>query len=93
MIAPMSDFIGWIVLGLIAGALAKLIMPGNQNSGCLLTIILGIAGAVLGGFVAKFLTFLPSAKPIGMLPSIGSIITGTLGAFLLLLIFSKKGGR
>jgi uncharacterized membrane protein YeaQ/YmgE (transglycosylase-associated protein family) len=86
----MSDFIGWIVLGLVAGGLAKFLLPGDQKGGCLMTIILGIAGAVVGGFLAKYLTFLPSAKPIGMLPSIGSIITGTLGAFILLLIFSKK---
>ena len=86
----MSDIIGWVVLGLIAGGLAKLIMPGDQKSGCLMTAVLGIAGAVLGGWLGHFLTFLPDNKPYGMIPSFGSIITGTLGAFLLLLIFHKS---
>ena len=78
------------MLGLIAGGLAKLLLPGNQKDGCLMTIVLGIAGAVLGGWLGHFLTFLPDNKPYGMIPSLGSIITGTLGAFLLLLIFNKS---
>lgn len=50
----MSIF-AWIILGLIAGALAKLIMPGNQSNNWLLTIVLGVAGAILGGFVSTLL--------------------------------------
>ena len=42
-------FIGWIVLGLIAGAIAKAIMPGKQGGGFLVTLLLGVIGAVLGG--------------------------------------------
>ena len=42
-------FIGWIVLGLIAGAIAKAIMPGKQGGGFLVTLILGVVGAILGG--------------------------------------------
>lgn len=44
--------LSWIVLGLVAGALAKWIMPGKQGGGCLLTMGLGIVGAVVGGFIA-----------------------------------------
>ncbi|MGO1392607.1 GlsB/YeaQ/YmgE family stress response membrane protein [Agrococcus casei] len=44
-------FIGWIVLGLIAGALAKLILPGKQGGGFFATLILGVVGALLGGFL------------------------------------------
>ena len=45
----------WIIFGLVAGALAKLIMPGNQNMGWLMTIILGIVGAFVGGFVGSLI--------------------------------------
>jgi uncharacterized membrane protein YeaQ/YmgE (transglycosylase-associated protein family) len=44
--------LSWIIFGLIAGALAKLIMPGDDPGGVIITIILGIVGAVIGGFVA-----------------------------------------
>ena len=47
--------LAWIIFGLIAGALAKFIMPGNQNMGWLWTIILGIVGAFVGGWVGSFL--------------------------------------
>lgn len=45
----------WIIFGLIAGALAKLIMPGTQGGGWLMTIILGIVGAFVGGFIGKMI--------------------------------------
>ncbi len=51
------DFLGWIIFGLIAGALAKFIMPGDDPGGCIVTIVIGIAGAVLGGLVATQLGF------------------------------------
>jgi uncharacterized membrane protein YeaQ/YmgE (transglycosylase-associated protein family) len=47
------DFIGWIVIGIVAGVLGKLIMPGRDPGGCIVTILLGIAGALLAGFVAQ----------------------------------------
>ena len=47
--------LAWIVLGLIAGALAKLIMPGDQRGGCVLTTLLGVAGALIGGFIGPVL--------------------------------------
>lgn len=43
--------LAWIVLGLVAGALAKFIMPGQQGGGIILTIVLGVVGAIVGGFV------------------------------------------
>ena len=45
--------IGWIVLGLVAGAIAKAIMPGNQGGGWLATLVLGVVGALLGGFIGS----------------------------------------
>ena len=45
--------IGWIVLGLLAGAIAKAILPGNQGGGWLATLVLGVVGALLGGFIGS----------------------------------------
>ena len=49
--------ISWIVLGLIAGALAKWIMPGKQSGGIVMTIVLGIVGAFVGGFIGSLIGF------------------------------------
>ncbi|WP_328648795.1 GlsB/YeaQ/YmgE family stress response membrane protein [Amycolatopsis sp. NBC_00348] len=47
--------IGWIVLGLIAGVIAKILMPGKDPGGCIITILLGVGGAFVGGWVGKTL--------------------------------------
>jgi uncharacterized membrane protein YeaQ/YmgE (transglycosylase-associated protein family) len=47
--------LGWIVLGLIAGAIAKAILPGRQGGGWIVTLILGVVGALLGGFIGSAL--------------------------------------
>ncbi len=47
--------ISWIVLGLIAGAIAKMLMPGRDPGGCIITVLLGIGGAFLGGWIGKTL--------------------------------------
>ncbi|MUN63634.1 GlsB/YeaQ/YmgE family stress response membrane protein [Kocuria sediminis] len=81
--------ISWIVLGLIAGALAKLIMPGNQGGGIIVTIVLGIVGALLGGFLGSLIG-------IGDLESvfdIGTIITAVVGALIVLFIWGAVAGR
>ena len=49
--------LAWIVFGLVAGALAKFIMPGKDPGGVIVTILIGIAGAVLGGFIGSYLGF------------------------------------
>lgn len=71
--------ISWIVLGLIAGALAKWLMPGKDPGGILVTILIGIVGALVGGFIASLLG-------IGGVSgfSLGSIVIATGGALLLL---------
>lgn len=45
----------WIVVGLVAGSLAKLLMPGKDPGGCIITILLGVAGAVVGGLIGTYL--------------------------------------
>ena len=80
--------IAWLVLGLIAGALAKLIYPGHQGGGIFATIGLGILGALVGGYIGQ--TLLGSsgaaAASAGAL-SIPSIIFAVLGAMLLIFIW------
>jgi uncharacterized membrane protein YeaQ/YmgE (transglycosylase-associated protein family) len=66
----------WIVFGLIAGAVAKLIMPGDDPGGCIVTILIGIAGAVIGGFLGTALGFGEVAR--FDLRSLGVAIVGSL---------------
>ena len=72
----------WIVLGLIAGMLAKFLLPGKDPGGFVVTILIGIAGAILGGFLATLLGF-------GKIESfdLGGILIATLGAVMWLLIY------
>lgn len=76
--------LSWLLLGLVAGALAKWLMPGNAGGGWISTIVLGIAGAFFGGFVGSLLGL---GSTSGF--SLGSILTATVGAFLLLFIYNK----
>ncbi len=82
--------IGWIVLGLIAGAIAKLILPGNDPGGFIVTILIGIVGAVVGGYIAKALNF-GSDKHFFDLKT---WIIAIAGSLLLLVIYRVvTGGR
>jgi uncharacterized membrane protein YeaQ/YmgE (transglycosylase-associated protein family) len=74
--------ISWIVLGLIAGALAKFIMPGNDPGGIIVTIIIGIVGAVIGGFIGTQLGF---GNVSGF--NLHSLIIAVLGSLILLVGF------
>ena len=51
------SWLAWIVLGLLAGAVAKMLMPGRDPGGCIVTIIIGIVGALLGGWLSTLLGF------------------------------------
>ncbi len=81
--------IAWILLGLIAGALAKFVIPGKDPGGCLLTLIIGIAGSFVGGLLGGLLPFLPDTDPGDWLPNVGSVFTATFGAVVLLLVYRK----
>ena len=76
--------LSWILLGLFAGVLAKWIMPGRDEAGFIITILLGIGGAFVGGYLGSFV----GLGTTGGL-SIGSILTATVGAFLLLFIYRQ----
>jgi uncharacterized membrane protein YeaQ/YmgE (transglycosylase-associated protein family) len=71
---------------LIAGVIAKLIMPGRDPGGFIVTILLGIAGALLGGFLGRMLGFYGEGDAAGMLMSI-------VGAIILLVIYRMVVGR
>ena len=74
----------WIIVGLIAGALAKLIMPGDDPGGIVVTIIIGIVGAVIGGWLLSLLGIGGGAGSGGW---IFSIVAGIIGAVILLAIY------
>jgi uncharacterized membrane protein YeaQ/YmgE (transglycosylase-associated protein family) len=74
----MSGILVMIVLGLIIGAVAKLVMPGDDPGGIIITILLGIAGAVVGGFLGRVLGLYEVGQPAGFVMSV-------LGAVVLLL--------
>ena len=82
--------IGWIILGLIAGALAKLILPGDQPGGFIVTTIVGIVGAVIAGFIAQALGF---GDPIDEFFDISTWIAAIIGAIALLLIWQAVASR
>lgn len=77
--------ISTIVVGLIVGALARLLMPGDQKMGWILTCLLGIAGAFLAGYVGQALGWYTVGQPVGWIASI-------VGAFVLLFVFEKVRG-
>jgi uncharacterized membrane protein YeaQ/YmgE (transglycosylase-associated protein family) len=76
--------LAWIIFGLIAGVLAKWIMPGPDPGGIFVTILLGVAGAMVGGFIGSLLGF---GGISGF--TFGSFVTAILGAILLLFIYRR----
>ena len=70
----------WIIIGGIAGGIAKLLMPGRDPGGCIVTILLGIAGALLAGFVGQKIGWYKDGEGAGFLAAV-------VGAFVLLLIY------
>ncbi|HEV8579893.1 MAG TPA: GlsB/YeaQ/YmgE family stress response membrane protein [Thermoanaerobaculia bacterium] len=80
--------LSWIVFGLIAGAIAKFLMPGRDPGGCIITIIIGVLGALLGGFLATWLGY-------GGISGFDfrSFVIAIIGSILLLIIWRVISGR
>ncbi len=76
--------LSWIVMGFLVGALAKWIMPGPDPGGCIVTTLIGIAGAFVGGFLGSLLGLGPVSSF-----SIGNILIATGGALLLLFLYRQ----
>ncbi len=81
--------ISWVVFGLIAGVIAKLLMPGRDPGGCIITMLLGIAGAFVGGFLYRLLT----GREVFFQFDLGSFVVAILGAIVLLAIYRIVVGR
>jgi len=79
-------FIGMIIVGLIVGAIAKLLMPGQDPGGFIVTILLGIGGSVLAGFLGRFAGWYAGNEPAGWIASI-------IGAILILAVYRSMVGR
>jgi uncharacterized membrane protein YeaQ/YmgE (transglycosylase-associated protein family) len=77
----MFGIIGWIVFGVVVGIIAKLLHPGKDPGGFVITVVLGIAGALLGGFLGRAIGFYGPNQGAGLIVSV-------LGAVLLLTIYS-----
>jgi len=86
MFGDNSSWLVTIILGLLAGALAKLLMPGRDPGGCIITILLGIAGALLGTWLGRLLHLYGPNERAGF---IGAVV----GAFIILLIYRLVLGR
>ena len=84
------SIIAWIVLGLLAGLIAKRIMPGEERVGFILTTLLGIAGALVGGFLATALGF---GDPIDEFFDISTWIGAIVGALIILFIWNAISRR
>ena len=78
--------LAWILFGLVIGVIAKLLMPGRDPGGFIVTILLGIAGAMVGGFAGRAMGFYTEGEPAGWLMSI-------LGAVILLALYRMMTRR
>lgn len=86
MLGTIGSIIGWIVLGLIAGFIARAVVPGKDDIGILRTILLGIVGSFVGGILVSLFTGFSGFQPASW---IGSII----GAIIVLVVYNKVTGR
>ena len=82
--------IGWIVLGLLPGIIAKAILPGNDPGGMIVTIIIGIVGAILGGFLAQVLL---GRNTVDEFFDVSTWLTAIIGAIILLVVYRLATGR
>ena len=84
--------LGWIVLGLIAGAIAKLILPGRQGGGWIITLVLGVVGALLGGWIGGMIF----GTGLQEFFSLQTWLLAIGGALIVLLVYgmvTKRGAR
>jgi len=86
----MFAFMWWLIIGLVAGALARLLMPGRQPMGLLMTMILGLIGSSVGGFIASAIWHY---DPAATDPQPTGLIMSTIGAFIVLAIYVNMSQR
>jgi len=86
-------FISWIVFGLVAGVIAKLLMPGRDPGGCIITMLLGVAGAVLGGFLAQVLGIAGETGRFGDRGFLIRMAFAVVGAIIILAVYRMIAGK
>ncbi|PZR72221.1 MAG: GlsB/YeaQ/YmgE family stress response membrane protein [Chthoniobacterales bacterium] len=82
----MTGIIGTLIIGLVVGAIAKLLMPGKDPGGCIITMLIGIAGALVAGYLGRLVGWYEPGRPAGFIASV-------IGAMLLLLVYRLILGR
>jgi uncharacterized membrane protein YeaQ/YmgE (transglycosylase-associated protein family) len=80
------SILGWIFFGLVVGVIGKLLMPGRDPGGFVITILLGVAGALVGGFLGRMLGFYREGDPVGF-------VMAVIGSIVLLLLYRAIAGR
>jgi uncharacterized membrane protein YeaQ/YmgE (transglycosylase-associated protein family) len=88
-----GDIISWIVVGAVAGVIAKLLMPGKDPGGCIITIVLGIVGAVLAGYLAHLLKISDETQKVGDRGFLTKVAFGVVGAIIILGVYRLIAGR
>jgi uncharacterized membrane protein YeaQ/YmgE (transglycosylase-associated protein family) len=89
----MLSFIIWLILGFLAGWIAKMLMPGPDGGGTIMTIILGMVGAIVGGFVANLFGYPMAHSTSNLGASVPSFIFSIIGAIVILGIYRLATGR
>jgi uncharacterized membrane protein YeaQ/YmgE (transglycosylase-associated protein family) len=82
--------IGWILLGFLAGVIAKALMPGEERGGCIITTLIGIGGALLGGFLASIFGL---GDPIDEFFDLSTWVAAIIGAVVILAAWRAVNGR
>ena len=82
----MGAILWTLLIGLIVGGIAKLLMPGRDPGGCIITILLGIAGAFIAGYLGRLVGWYQPGEPAGFIASV-------IGAMILLLIYRLLAGK
>ncbi len=82
----MGALLGTLIIGLVIGVIAKLLMPGRDPGGCIITMLIGIAGAFVAGYLGRVVGWYQPGQPAGFIASI-------IGAMLLLLIYRMIAGK
>jgi uncharacterized membrane protein YeaQ/YmgE (transglycosylase-associated protein family) len=80
------SILGWIIFGLVVGVVAKFLMPGRDPGGFIVTILLGIAGALVGGFLGRAVGWYGEGDPVGFLMAV-------VGAVVLLIVYRMLAHR
>jgi uncharacterized membrane protein YeaQ/YmgE (transglycosylase-associated protein family) len=82
----MGTILWTLIIGLVIGVIAKLLMPGRDPGGCIITMLLGVAGAFVAGYIGRLVHWYQPGQPAGFIASV-------IGAMLLLLVYRLIAGR